>query len=442
MRSTAGAFCLLLLVGGLLFVQGYLKLHKVFKGGAGHAVALQAHVNPTLLKGEGDGRVNILLLGNGGPGHDGSDLTDTIMVESIDPVNNTATLLSVPRDLWVKMPNDYVGSMQKINAAYEAGKYAYLGHDDASNKNTKAVEAGFKAADSVVSEVLGIPINYNVVVNFSAFRQAINTVGGVNINVPAELYDPTMAWENHWNPVLAKPGEQVMSGTQALLYVRSRETSSDFARSQRQRAVLLALKDKILSAGTLSNPLKISELMSAFGDNMVTDISLSDATRMYDIMKSLDNAKIRSVDLVTGQHKLVTTANLNGISIDEPVAGMGNYSAIHDFVRGQLPDGYIVKEHARIGVYDGAVDPAAAQAEAATLKTYGYNIAKVGSVDNQTFSQTVVVDLTGGRDKYTQHYLENRFNTRAVSQLPAGTDLDTQGLDFIIVLGSDRNQSL
>ncbi|HET6924434.1 MAG TPA: LCP family protein, partial [Candidatus Saccharimonadales bacterium] len=143
---------MLLLIGGLLFYQGLSKVHKVFKGSANRPAALQANVDPQLLKGEGDGRVNILLLGNGGNGHDGPDLTDTIMVASIDPVNKTADLLSVPRDLWVKMPNGFMGASQKINAAYEDGKYTYLHRQDASNANYKAVEAGFASADKVVSQ--------------------------------------------------------------------------------------------------------------------------------------------------------------------------------------------------------------------------------------------------------------------------------------------------
>ncbi len=162
-RWTKRGFILLeagiLLAGGLLLGKGWLKLHEVFQGG-GTAVALQADVNPNQLKGEGDGRVNVLLLGIGGQNHDGPDLTDTMVLVSIDPVNNTAALLSVPRDLWIKEPNNFVGQYQKINAAYESGKCSYLGEENSSNSNQKAINAGFKTADEAVSTVLGIPIDY------------------------------------------------------------------------------------------------------------------------------------------------------------------------------------------------------------------------------------------------------------------------------------------
>jgi len=428
---------LLLAVGGLLFYQGLNKVHKVFKGTANRPAALQADVNPQLLKGEGDGRVNILLLGNGGNGHDGPDLTDTMMVASIDPVNKTASLLSVPRDLWVKMPTNFMGANQKINAAYEAGKYSYLGKQDASNSNTKAVEAGFAAADQVVSQVLGISIHYNMVVNFQAFKQAVDSVGGVTVNVPEQLYDPTMAWENHNNPVLALAGTQQMDGVHALLYARSRETTSDFARGQRQRSIILALKDKTLTAGTLSNPVKISSLMSAFGDNMVTDLSLSDAVRLYDLTKGISNENVLSLDLVTPPNKLVTTANLNGISIDQPVAGMDNYTAIQAFVRSSLKDGFIAKENAEIMVLNGTTVAGLATTKANELKSYGYNVNKVDNAPTEAYDKTILVDLSNGADKYTRHYLENRYGVTAVTTLP-DTGIKPGTAKFIVILGQDQ----
>ena len=440
-RTVVTVLVLAIGIGGFLGAQGYMKVHKVFKGNATTAAALKANVNPTLLKGEGDGRVNILLLGIGGGNHDGPDLTDTMIIASIDPVNKKATLLSVPRDLWVKMPNNFMGNYQKINAAYEAGKYEYLGKEDGSSANTKAVEAGFQSADQVVSQVLGIPIHYNLLVDFQAFQQAIDTVGGVTVNVPSQLYDPTMAWENNWNPVLAQPGVQNFNGKQALLYVRSRETSSDFARCQRQRSVILALKDKVLTLGTLSNPLKISQLMGAFGDNVVTDISLSDAVRMYDLTKGIGNSDIQSLDLVTAPNSYITTGNMNGISVDEPKAGLYDYSAIQKYVRSSLVDGYIAKENAKITVLNGTSIPGLATDKADELKSYGYNVATVDNAPTQGYMKTQIIDLTNGADKYTKHYLENRFGVTATTQLPPNGSIQPGDANFIIVLGSDETIS-
>ncbi|HUD10324.1 MAG TPA: LCP family protein [Candidatus Saccharimonadales bacterium] len=439
LRAALVAIAAIIVVGGLLLGKGYLQLHHVFRGG-GTAVALDANVNPDELNGEGSGRINVLLLGIGGGDHEGPDLTDTMLVASINPVNNTAALLSIPRDLWVKMPNNYISNYQKINAAYESGKYEYLGTEDGSNSNQKAIDAGFKAVDGTVEQVLGIPINYTVLVNFQAFQQAVNTVGSVTINVPTELYDPTMAWANNGNPVIAAAGAQTMDGSKALMYVRSRETTSDFARTQRQRSVILALKQKVLTLGTLSNPLKISQLLSTFGSNVRTDISLKDANAMYSLIKNISNNKFKSLGLADAPNNFVTTGTEDNVSIVEPTAGLYNYSQIQSYVRNTLKDGYIAKENADIMILNGTTTPGLANTVASTLKSYGYRVGAVGNAPTLTYQKTVIVDLTGGKDKYTSHYLQNRLHAKAVETIPDKT-IQPNGANFVIILGEDAANS-
>jgi hypothetical protein len=100
-RTALSLLGLMLIGGGFFALRLYMLERHVLRGG-GKAPALAENVDINKLKGEGDGRINILLLGNGGPGHEGPDLTDTIMLASIDPVNHNTALLSIPRDLWVK----------------------------------------------------------------------------------------------------------------------------------------------------------------------------------------------------------------------------------------------------------------------------------------------------------------------------------------------------
>ena len=433
-RGVAATLVLIIGAGGLLFSQGYLKLHKVFKGSAVSAVALKANVNPDLLKGEGDGRVNVLLMGRGGGNHDGPDLTDTMMLASIDPVNHTTTLLSIPRDLWVDVSGQ--GAM-KINAAWETGEFRNLGKIAPGSTDPQAIEAGYTEVDQVVESVLGVTIDYNALMDFQAFQQAVQTVGGVSVDVPTDLVDPTMAWQNGNNPVLAKAGIQNFDGAQALNYVRSRETTSDFARGQRQRAVLVALKGKIDTLGTLSNPLKIAGLMNAFGNNVQTDLSLSDASRMYSILKEVSNNNIGSLGLADAPNHYITTGNMNGQSIDLPTAGLFNYSAIQAFVRTQLKDPYIVKENAKVLVLNGTMTPGLATAKAAELQSYGYNVVGVADAPGNAWPQTVVVDLTHGKDKYTSHYLEQRFGVTVTTTLPDST-IQPNGADFVIIVGNDE----
>lgn len=449
MGSTALVLVLVLGTGGLLFAQGYNKAHRVFRGTGATAELASAKVQK--LKGEDSGRVNFLLLGNGGLGHDAPDLTDTMIVASIDTVHHTAIMLSVPRDLWVQVPGS---GTTKINAAYEIGKYNEAGKIDNTNNNTKAVFAGFSTADKVVKNVLGIDINYNLLVNFTSFKQAVDAVGGVTVDVPEQLYDPTMAWENRGNPVLAAAGTQAMDGTKALMYVRSRETSSDFARGQRQRSVILALKSKVLTAGTLSNPLKVSGLINAFGDNLVTDMSLAEGMRTYDIGKGIANSKIQTVDLVTPPNNLVTTSRVQNVSIDVPRTGMFDYAAIQKYVQQLLNPPTTsatasatttagttaasnVPETAVISVLNGSAKAGLAGVKAAALRAAGYSVGVVGNAPTQGYAKTVVVDLSNGANPKTRKYLETTYGVTAVAASP-DSSIQAGTANFIVILGSEQ----
>ena len=320
-----GAF--VILIGGYLAAKGYFKLHSVFKGG-GNAPALQDNVSPELLKGEGDGRINILLLGRGGIGHDGPDLTDTILVASIDPVNKTAALVSLPRDFWVTTGS----SSTKVNSVYANAKYKALNTNP--KDKAKAEAAGIEAIKKKVSEVFDIPLHYYAMIDFKAFQQAIDTVGGVTIDVPEAVVDYSMAWENKGNPVLAKKGVQTFDGYHALMYVRSRHGSArgDFDRAERQRLLISAVGQKILSAGTYTNPVKISQLLDALGEHVSTDLSISDTLRLMKIAKGIPGTAIASVGLADPPHVLVTTGMISGQSVVRPLAGIGEFGDIQAYV--------------------------------------------------------------------------------------------------------------
>jgi LCP family protein required for cell wall assembly len=433
-RVALGLTSLIIFVAAYFAIKLYVTEKHLFRGGGG-APALAENIDISKLRGEGDGRINILLLGIGGPGHDGPDLTDTMLLMSIDPVNNNASLLSIPRDLWVSIPGN---GNQKINAAYPDGKYA-----SKSKNESDKVKAGLSLVDKTVESVLGIPIHYHAVVDFAAFKQGVDAVGGVTFNVPDTLYDPTIAWENHNNPYIAKKGVQTMHGPQALLYARSRETSSDFARGERQRQLILALKDKVFSLGTLSNPVKISSLMDSFGNNVYTDFSVNDITRLQQIFSKIPGSSIGSLDFTTPPHTLVTTGNMNGLSIVEPKAGLFDYTDIQSYVRNTLKDSFIAKENSQIAIYNATTIPGLATASATKLRSYGYNVTVVDNTPAASNpSTTTIVDFSKGAAKYTRHYLEQRFKVNAITSLDASLGVKPPaGTTFVIILGRDAANS-
>lgn len=426
-RVLIGTSAAMLLVVAYFVIKIYIVQKHLFRGG-GNAPALAQDVDVSTLRGEGDGRVNILLLGIGGPGHDAPDLSDTIVIVSIDPVNNQVALLSIPRDLWVQIPG--YGS-QKINAAFSYGKQG-----SSSTNFVEATKDGIELAEKTLDPIIGIPIHYHAVVDFTAFKQSVDAVGGVTVNVPEQLYDPSVAWENNYDPVIAEAGVQVFNGSRALLYARSRETSSDFARNERQRLLMVALKDKILSLGTFSNPLKISQLLDSLGNNVYTDFSSSDFGRLYEIAGNIPSDSIFSLDLVTPPHNFLTTAPINGLSAVVPRAGLNNYDDIKNFIRNSLKDGFIQKENAEVVILNGTSTPGLATLKAKDLKSYGYNVTTVADAPTEDYQNTILVDVTGDK-KYTKHYLEQRLNTTATTELPAGIEAGTAS--FVIILGADSN---
>ncbi len=435
LRSSLLLTALVVVIGGFLVIKGVLKINKVFKGG-GSAAALQADVKPELLKGEGDGRVNILLLGKGGPGHDGADLTDTMIIASIDPVNKASVLVSIPRDLWVTVPG--YGS-SKINAVYANAKNRSL---YSSKDKAKAEAAGAEAIKQQVGQVFGIPIHYYAMIDFTGFKQAVDVVGGVDINVPAEL----AVSEHLWDSTTRRPyylnvpaGQQHFDATRALYFARSRHTSKrgDFDRAERQRLFIQALSQKVLSAGTYTNPVKISQLMSAFGDHVSTDMSVNNALRLTQIGKGMNMSKMKSIGLADPPNNYVRTDNIDGISVVRPTAGFGDYGDIQNYIRNTLKDPYLAKENAVLNVLNGTSQAGLATSKADKLKSYGYNVTKVGDAPTQDYNQTVLVDLTGGKKSFTKNYLEKRLGVKAVTRLPDKT-IQAQGVDFVIILGQDE----
>jgi LCP family protein required for cell wall assembly len=431
---------LILLTGGALALKIYLKTHGILKGGSNGAAALDENVDPTLLKGEGDGRVNILLLGKGGAGHDGPDLTDTIIIASIDPVAKEVALLSLPRDLWVRPAS---GGQSKINAVYANAKYAVL-NNYTTKQQTDAVKkeaekAGIKAIESTITGILGIPINYYGMVDFQGFAQAINAVGGIDINVKTEVYDTFIQADNDNNPLIAAVGQHHFDGKHALLYAQSRHGSlrGDFDRTERQREVIVALKDRILSLGTFANPLKVNQLIDAIGDHVSTDFTTNELKRVYDIIKDVPSAKIASIGLADPPNNFVTTDNINGQSVVVPREGQFVYTAIQSYVRNTLRDSFLKSENANVIVLNGTNTPGLATLKSTELKSYGYNVTQVADAPTKAYTKTILVDMTKGVKKYTKNYLEKRLGVTATTSLPDPAIVPGTA-DFVIILGSNE----
>lgn len=243
------------------------------------------------LIGEEEGQVNILLMGIGGSGHDGAYLTDTMIVASINTKTNEIILTSIPRDFAVVLPG--VG-FNKINAAY-----AYAHRD---NPNT-AGDAAIAAAEQITN----LKIPYYAVVDFRGFVKAIDDIGGLDVVVEKTFSDSSFPNDypndttGYLAPVTFTKGPQHMNGQRALIFARSRHSGdanegSDFARSERQKIILVALKNKILSL-KLTNLPTINNLLSDFTENFRTNLEPYQLKQLTDLTAKTSSDNIYSFSL-------------------------------------------------------------------------------------------------------------------------------------------------
>ncbi len=291
------------------------------------------------LKGEDDGRVNLLLAGNSADdaNHGGANLTDSIMVVSIDTKNNKAFMLSIPRDLYVDIPgNGYA----KINETYQDGEADHF-------SEAGYASGGMGLLEKTVSEHLGLPIHYYALVDYAAVRQAVDAVDGIDVTIdssdPRGLYDPSPDLNNGYKPLVRLPnGTSHINGIQALGLARARGNAygaygyglGDFTRGKNQRAILVALKSKVISSGTLANPIKLGQLFDSFGDNVKTDLTLGNAKRLYQIGKNIPDRSVSSVGLndVDGESLLASYRTRLGQSALIPRLGVDDFSEIEAYV--------------------------------------------------------------------------------------------------------------
>ncbi|KKU79457.1 MAG: Cell envelope-related transcriptional attenuator [Candidatus Peregrinibacteria bacterium GW2011_GWA2_47_7] len=229
------------------------------------------------------GRTNILLFGVGGVGHEGEDLTDTIIVASISEKNNSVTMLSIPRDLYVESS---LGA-HRINELYRQGKLKW----DSTQ--------GLDFARESIGKILGIPIQYIAKVDFAAFEQIADAVGGIDVYVDEAINDPQYPRDGFYDydPFYLPAGSQHLDGKTALKYVRSRKSSSDFSRSARQEKTLIALKNKIVQQSSFSRSSLIKELYYSLNEHVETNLSLREMLSLADLGSSINIAQIRTYTL-------------------------------------------------------------------------------------------------------------------------------------------------
>jgi LCP family protein required for cell wall assembly len=398
-----------LIGGSVAGVKAYMLAKKIFQGEG--VPSLLGFLGQGQLKGEADGRINILLLGIGGENHPGGQLTDTIMVASIKPKTKEVAMLSVPRDLYVEV--DGYGK-DKINAAHALGEQKnYSGGGMALSKET-------------ISKTLDIPIHYTVRVDFEGFAKVIDAVGGVDIDVKEDLYDPFYP-DGYYS---IEAGRYHMNGEGALKYARSRETTSDFDRAKRQQQIMIAVKDKVLSADTLLNPAKMGEILDALGKHIKTDMQIWEGQKLARMFEGVDRSKIINRVLDNGPDGPLKSGNIYGMYVLLPKEG--DFEEIQNIAKNIFTDSLLRDEAAKVQILNAAGVSGQAKKASDMISGMGIKIEDLSTAD-EINSSTIIYDHTDGSKPKTIEYLEDKFCVDAIRKTnPTGM------YDITIVVGKDQ----
>lgn len=316
--KTIGVIVVLILgIGGFFAWKTGYMLNKIsgFRGSA-----LGSLFGGATTPQEQEGRTNILLLGmRGANDPSGGLLADSIILVSLDTKDNKVALISIPRDLYVKVPE--TSERGKINSVYS--------YWEGSGRNQ-----GIPKMEEMVGAVTGLKVNYTIVINHQGFQDLVNAVGGIDVHLQKAFYETKQfVAGNECGGVFSLPaGTDHLDGAKALCYARARDETSDFDRSKRQQVMLKALKDKMLSIGTLADFSKVNKMLDTIGNNVKTDLTPDQMKGLYDQYNNMKDAQIVQRVFENSEQGLleVPAAESNLGYVLVPMAGQDNYSQLQD----------------------------------------------------------------------------------------------------------------
>ena len=389
-------------------------------------------------------RINILLLGIDRRPDESIARTDTMIVLSIDPATAKASMLSVPRDLWVTIPGY---GENRVNMSY------YLGEKDAYPGGGPAL------AMKTLQYNLGVPLHFYVRVDFDGFRRIIDTLGGIDIDVPQAIDDPKYPDMTYgYDPFRIEVGPQHLDGDMALKYARTRATlGSDFDRARRQQLVLLAIRQQALAIGVVP---KIPELWVTMAGTAQTDLQLVDILELAKMADRItgDNIQAAVIDYtMTVDYKTNTGARvllpvrerirplieqLYGSprpvvaptpTPDPAIAVLAREEAAKEAQRRAEVAAALQQEGARIVVQNGTTQSGLETSAAEYLRQQGFDVMQFGPADRTDYPRTVIVDYTG--KPYAIQVLTEVFNV-ANENIRRSPNLKSD-VDLRVIIGAD-----
>jgi LCP family protein required for cell wall assembly len=379
---------------------------------------------------DGTSRVTILVVGldyRDWEAGSTASRSDTMILLTVDPVKKTAGILTIPRDLWVNIPNY---GYYKINQAY------YFGELD----NLPDV-GGPGLAIATVEQLLGVPIDYFAQVDFNAFIRVIDEIGGIKIEVSQEItIDPI----GPGNTVVLDPGTHTLPGDLALAYARNRKTAGgDFDRGSRQRQVIMAIRDRVMELGIGTLVEKAPVLYQEISAGVHTNLSLDQAISLAWTVSQIPPENI--VQAAIGTEQVIMARSADNLDILVPMPDkirevrdlvFSTAGAIGPAAVAGNPMDLVLAEKARLSVRNGAGYSGLANSTADYFKGKGLDVPDVGDAsDSYAYSTLYIYNAK----PYTAQYLQDLMNITSNHVITQFTP--DAVVDIMVVLGNDWGQS-
>lgn len=376
----------------------------------------------------GGGRINVLVMGVDVRPHEGNapSRTDTMFVMTIDPATNSARGLGIPRDLYVDIPTPTGGKFkERINAAYVYGE----------SRNYPG--GGIRAVETSVEMLLGIKIDYYVMINFEGFRQIIDLLGGIEVDVPESLavndpyYSETERLGDFY-PCVFKPGLHQMNGSDALCFSRTRFGNSDLDRILRQQLVMFAVAEKAKKLNFL-NPDNLVSLWKKYKNTVQTDINDQQVGGFARLASQIDATQMSFLTLGACVQPFTTS---EGASVLLP-----SQDCVAEIVRAFQADDKLNQEAARVEVQNGTGEQGKATAAIKYLARLGMPESSLTAANAATSDhiKTEIIDYNS--KSYTSSLLASWLGVSKSSirkATPADMALRTDAAaDIVVILGTD-----
>lgn len=432
-------------------IKAVLAGGNIFKGNVFDIIQSQP------LKMDQDGRSNILILGTSDddPGHDASTLTDSMMILSVDQNKKNAYMISIPRDLYVKFGKACPGGYQsKINEYFSC-----IGGDP---KNIEATRTALTKEGEFIGDIFGLDIQYGVNLNYTVMRDLVNAVGGT-INITIESRDPNGQLDSNfdWKCGVNKlkkadqikrcpprghfidypNGPVTLDAEHALYLAQARGDAaptygfeqSNFDREKNQQKIIKALREKAVSAGVVTDFGKVTAVIDALGNNLRTTFEAKEIRTLMGLAKDIKSENIRSIALNDPDNRIMTTGNVGGASVVQPVAGLYDYSDLQAYIKQELSANPVTREKAKIVVLNGSGIAGAAQVESDKLEDLGFIMGTIGNAPAGDYGKVAIYQINAKKTA-TAAKLKELYGVELLTTAPPVPP--TGDTSFIVIVGT------